>query len=70
MPDYKAMYLKMFGAAENAINTAEEAVTALQNAAKALTEAQLECEEMYLSSDTELRVLTFQETSDKKPKGE
>lgn len=44
MPDYKEMYLKLFRAAENAINI--------------LIEAQQECEELYLNSEEpELKIL-------------
>lgn len=39
MPDYKAMYEKMFIAAENAMDM--------------LIKAQRECEEMYMDSDDE-----------------
>ena len=48
MPDYKELYLKMVRASEKAINL--------------LTEAQQECEELYLSSpEVELKVVDFQE---------
>ena len=44
MPDYKKMYLTLFRATEQAINT--------------LIEAQRECEELYISEPkTELRVI-------------
>lgn len=44
MPDYKKMYLTLFRATEQAINT--------------LIEAQRECEELYISEpETELRVI-------------
>lgn len=44
MPDYKEMYLKLFRATENAMRILEE--------------AQLECEEMYISSpEPEIRLL-------------
>lgn len=46
MPDYKKMYLKLFQATEQAINT--------------LIEAQRECEELYISEpETELRVISM-----------
>jgi len=49
MPDYKAMYLKLFHASEEAVNL--------------LISAQRECEEMYISEpETELKVLNFQAT--------
>ncbi len=48
MPDYKAMYLKMFRASEEAVNL--------------LISAQRECEELYISDpEAELKVLKFQE---------
>ncbi len=48
MPDYKAMYLKLFQASEDAVNL--------------LISAQRECEEMYISEpEAELKVLNFQE---------
>lgn len=44
MPDYKEMYLKLFRATEEALNT--------------LITAQRECEELYLSSpEPELKVI-------------
>lgn len=44
MPDYKKMYLTLFRATEQAINT--------------LIQAQQECEELYISEpDTELKIL-------------
>lgn len=44
MPDYKEMHLKLFRATENAMRILEE--------------AQLECEEMYISSpEPEIRLL-------------
>jgi len=64
MPDYKKMYLKMFNAAEDAINAAEQAAAVLEKTAKALIAAQQECEEMYISGaddEPELEVLTFPE---------
>ena len=46
MPDYKEMYLTLFRATEQAINT--------------LIEAQRECEELYISEpDAELRVISL-----------
>lgn len=63
MPDYKKMYLKIFNAAEDAINVAEQAAASLESAAKALIAAQQACEEMYISDPDEepdLKVLTFQ----------
>lgn len=46
MPDYKKMYLTLFRATEQAINT--------------LIEAQRACEELYISEpETELRVLSL-----------
>ena len=51
MPDYKEMYLKLFRAAENAINI--------------LIEAQQECEELYLNSEEpELKILPFVQTEE------
>ncbi len=48
VPDYKAMYLKLFRASEDAVNL--------------LISAQRECEEMYISEpEAELKVLNFQE---------
>lgn len=44
MPDYKQMYLTLFRATEQAINT--------------LIQAQRECEELYISApDTELKIV-------------
>jgi len=66
MPDYKKMYLRIFNAAEDAINAAEKAAADLEQTAKALIAAQQECEEMYISGSEEedeepdLEVLTFQ----------
>lgn len=71
MPDYKMMYLKMVNAAEDAINAAEQAASDLGDAAKALIEAQQECEEMYIlepEQEPDLQVLTFQRTQT--PEGE
>jgi len=49
VPDYKAMYLKLFRASEEAVNL--------------LISAQRECEEMYISEpEAELKVLNFSET--------
>ena len=46
MPDYKEMYLKMFRAAEEAVNI--------------LITAQRECEEIYISSpEPEFQVITL-----------
>lgn len=46
MPDYKKMYLTLFRATEQAINT--------------LIEAQRECEELYISEpEAELRVISL-----------
>ena len=42
MVDYKKMYLTLFNATEDAINT-------MENARQALIQAQRECEEMYIS---------------------
>ncbi len=55
MPDYKAMYLKMFHASEEAVNL--------------LISAQQACEELYLSApeeDPQLKVIKFQEMIEKK----
>lgn len=50
MPDYKEMYLTLFRATEQAINT--------------LIEAQRECEELYISNpETELRVIPLPDLS-------
>lgn len=52
MPDYKELYLKMLRASEQAICT--------------LIQAQLECEETYLSSyQQKLTVLSFSAEEDK-----
>ena len=75
MPDYKTMYLKLFNAAEDAINVAERVAAELESTAEALIAAQRECEEMYISEseeedeEPELEVLTFQEKT-KAPEGE
>lgn len=64
MPDYKTMYLKLFNAAEDAINVAERVAAELESTAEALIAAQRECEEMYISDPEEepdLKVLTLQE---------
>ena len=46
MPDYKAMYLKLFRASEQAIST--------------LIQAQRECEELYISHpEPDLKVLSI-----------
>lgn len=46
MPNYKKMYLKLFRASEQAIST--------------LTQAQRECEEMYISQpEPDLKVLSI-----------
>ena len=46
MPDYKEMYLKLFRASEQAINT--------------LIQAQRECEELYISQpEPDLKVLSI-----------
>lgn len=51
MPDYKEMYLTLFRATEQAINT--------------LIEAQRECEELYISEpETELRVIPLLDLSE------
>lgn len=55
MPDYKAMYLKMFRASEEAVNL--------------LIVAQRECEELYLSApeeDPQLKIVPFQEVTQEK----
>lgn len=53
MPDYKKMYLTLFRAIEQAINT--------------LIEAQRECEEMYISEqETELKVISMTDHADEK----
>ena len=44
MVDYKKMYLTLFNATEDAINT-------MENARQALIQAQRECEELYVSAD-------------------
>ncbi|WP_373164274.1 hypothetical protein [Agathobaculum sp. Marseille-P7918] len=47
MPDYKKMYLTLFRATEQAINT--------------LIQAQQECEELYISEpETELKIISLQ----------
>lgn len=52
MPDYKEMYLTLFRATEQAINT--------------LIESQRECEEMYISEpETELRVIPLPDREEK-----
>ena len=43
MVDYKKMYLTMFNATEDAINT-------MENVTQALIQAQRECEELYISA--------------------
>ncbi len=42
MADYKKMYLTLFNATEDAINT-------MENVRQALIQAQRECEELYIS---------------------
>ena len=55
MPDYKKMYLTLFRATEQAINT--------------LIEAQRECEELYISGpETELRVISLLDRADNEKK--
>ncbi|MCI9507799.1 MAG: hypothetical protein HFF62_14735 [Oscillospiraceae bacterium] len=44
MVDYKKMYLTLFNAMEDAINT-------MENARQALIQAQRECEELYVSAE-------------------
>ena len=44
MADYKKMYLTLFNATEDAINT-------MENVRQALIQAQRECEELYVSAD-------------------
>ena len=44
MVDYKKMYLTLFNATEDAINT-------MENARQALIQAQRECEELYVSAE-------------------
>ena len=44
MVDYKIMYLTLFNATEDAINT-------MENARQALIQAQWECEELYVSAE-------------------
>ena len=44
MADYKKMYLTMFNATEDAINT-------MENVTQALIQAQRECEELYVSAE-------------------
>ena len=44
MVDYKKMYLTMFNATEDAINT-------MENVRQALIQAQWECEELYVSAE-------------------
>lgn len=52
MPDYKQMYLTLFRATEQAINT--------------LIEAQRACEELYISEpETELRVIPMPDREEK-----
>ena len=55
MPDYKKMYLTLFRATEQAINT--------------LIQAQQECEELYISApDTELKIVPLPNSqSNKEP---
>ena len=43
MVDYKKMYLTLFNATEDAINT-------MENVRQALIQAQRECEELYISA--------------------
>ena len=43
MADYKKMYLTLFNATEDAINT-------MENVTQALIQAQRECEELYISA--------------------
>ena len=43
MVDYKKMYLTLFNATEDAINT-------MENVTQALIQAQRECEELYISA--------------------
>lgn len=55
MPDYKKMYLTLFRATEQAINT--------------MIEAQRECEEMYISEpEAELRVISLPNHTDENKK--
>ena len=44
MVDYKKMYLTLFNATEDAINT-------MENVRQSLINAQRECEELYVSAD-------------------
>ncbi|MCI9507191.1 MAG: hypothetical protein HFF62_11550 [Oscillospiraceae bacterium] len=44
MVDYKKMYLTLFNATEDAINT-------MENVRQALIQAQRECEELYVSAE-------------------
>ena len=44
MADYKKMYLTLFNATEDAINT-------MENVRQALIQAQRECEELYVSAE-------------------
>ena len=44
MVDYKKMYLTLFNATEDAINT-------MENARQALIQAQQDCEELYVSAE-------------------
>ena len=55
MPDYKEMYLTLFRATEQAINT--------------LIEAQRECEELYISEpETELRAIPLPDLTNEENK--
>lgn len=52
MPDYKQMYLTLFRATEQAINT--------------LIQAQQECEELYISeSETKLKIISLPDQGSK-----
>lgn len=53
MADYKKMYLKMFNAAEDMINTMEQSAADLTAASKILIAAQQACEEMYMADPEE-----------------
>jgi hypothetical protein len=57
MPNYKEMYLKLFRASEQAINT--------------LIQAQQECEELYISQpEPDLKVVTISAENTKSMEGE
>lgn len=53
MPDYQSMYLQLFNAVTDALETMDEE----SGAAEKLRQAQRECEEIYISDGETLEVL-------------